>query len=292
MKMARTGMAPALTVAATSLASEMADIEANLRKAIGVMADAAGRGAEIVVFPEAFLTGYTCGKVEGKLFEVAEPIPGPSTEVLMEAAMRYNVYIAMGLVEADQQYSGIIHNSAVFLGPEGILHVHRKVHLPESYVIAELHYGLSPGDQFEVFKIKQNWKLGMSICYDTFAFPEGPRVMAIKGMDVLITLTAGPDWSRERWHIINPARAIENNVFHVFSNVVGTQWGDVTFFGEAMVISPAGTFLARGKVDEEDLIIAKLEAKELLEWRECFRVIRDRRPSAYQDIISTEYPHL
>jgi predicted amidohydrolase len=284
-------MSPTLTVAATSLESEMADVEANLRKATDVIAKAAARGAEIVVFPELYLTGYTCGEVDGKFFELAEPIPGPSTEVLVEQAKRHNIYIAMGLVEANQEYAGVIHNSAVFLGPEGILHVHRKVQLPEHVTLKELHYGFSPGDDFSVFKIKQNWNVGMAICRDVF-FPEGARVMAIKGMDLLVTLSAGPHFGKDRWYAFTPVRAIENNVFHVYSNVVGTQWGDMTFFGGAMIVSPKGTFLAKGKVDEEDLIVATLEEKDLFECRKGHPFLRDRRPSAYQALVSTDYPHL
>ena len=139
----RVGMAPTLTVAAISLESKMADVEANLKKAIDVIAQAAARGAEIVVFPETYLTGYTCAEVEGKFFELAEPIPGPATEILVDQAKKHNIYVAMGLVEADQGYNGVIHNSAVFLGPEGILHVHRKVHLPEyAPCLKEIHYGI------------------------------------------------------------------------------------------------------------------------------------------------------
>lgn len=290
--MLRPGMSPVLSVAATSLKSEMADVQANLKKARQVIAQAAERGAEIVVFPEAFLTGYTSGEVELKLFELAEPVPGPSTEALVEEAKKHNIYVAIGLIEANQEYAGLIHNSVVFLGPEGIVHVHRKVHLPESPVCKELHYGLTPGDQFQIFKIRQNWNVGMSICYDTSSFPEGPRIMAVKGMDLLITLSAGPDYARDFWYLVNPVRAMENNVFHVFSNVVGTQWGNVTFFGGAMAISPFGAFLAKGKIDEEDLVIAKLEAKDLWDRRSRHRVMRDRRPPVYQDIVSLKYPHL
>lgn len=289
MEIPREGMASTLTVAATSLTCKEGDIEANLRKAKDVIAEAAARGAEIVVFPETYLTGF-CGKVEGKFRELAEPIPGPSTKVLVDQARKHTIYVAMGLVEAGD--AGFAYNSAVFLGPEGIVHVHRKVHLAESSPrTAELCWGLSPGDEFQVFKIRQNWNIGMSICYDTLGFPEGPRVMAIKGMDVLITLTAGGDFSKERFYLVNPTRAIENNVFHIFSNLVGTL-SDITFFGGAMIISPGGTFLAKGKVDEEDLIVAKLEAKVLFDWRWYFRALRDRRPSAYQDLVSTKYQHL
>lgn len=290
MRAGRMGMAPRITVASTSLQSVVADIDANMKKAKEVIAKAAGRGAEVIVFPELFLPGYACGESD-QCFELSEPIPGPSTEALVTEAVRHKIYIAMGLIEADQEFHGVIHNTAVLVGPEGIVHVHRKVQLPEHMNLKELHYGFSPGDNFSVCKIKQNWKVGLAVCRDIF-FPEGPRVMAVNGMDLLLTLTAGPTFAKERWEAFVPVRAIENSVFHVMANVVGTQWDNMTFFGGAMIVSPTGVFLARGKVDEEDLIVATLDEKELFETRKGHPFLRDRRPSAYQDLVSTRFPHL
>jgi N-carbamoylputrescine amidase len=277
-------MAPTLSVAATSLTSEMAGPEANLKKAAEVIAIATERGAEVVVFPETYITGYTCGEVEGKFFDLAEPIPGPSTEVLAKHAQNYNVYIAVGLVEANQDYPGLIHNSAVFLGPEGILHVHRKVHLPNFPPFKEITYGFTPGDKFTVFKIKQNWNIGMLICYDA-SFPEPARVMAINGADLLITLSAGPEGTEKGWTLINQMRGRENTIFYLFSNAVGPQWGNVSFFGGAMIVAPDGEILARGKVGEEDIIVVEIEATALFDRRKTYPVLRDRRPSAYKGIV-------
>jgi N-carbamoylputrescine amidase len=283
-------MAPKITVASTSLRSVIGDIDANLRKAKEVIGKAADRGAEIIVFPELYLPGYAAGESD-KCFELSEPIPGPSTESLVAEATKHKIYIAMGLIEANQDFHGVIHNTAVLVGPEGIVHVHRKVQLPEHMTLKELHYGFSPGDSFSVCKIKQNWKVGLAVCRDIF-FPEGPRVMAVNGMDLLLTLTAGPTFAKDRWEAFVPVRAIENSVFHAMANVVGTQWNDMTFFGGAMIASPKGTFLARGKIDEEDLILAALDEKELFETRKGHPFLRDRRPSAYQDLVSTKFPHL
>jgi N-carbamoylputrescine amidase len=289
MAAGRAGMTPTLTVATASVESSMADVPANLKKAVDIIGRAADQGAEVVVFPETYLTGYTCGEVDFKFFELAEPVPGPSTDVLVNEAAKRNIYVAIGLAEANQQHAGVIHNSAVFLGPEGILHVHRKVHLPEMPpCLKEVHSGFTPGNRFSVFTIKQNWTIGMAICRDS-SFPETSRVMAIKGMDLLLTLSAGPSFTRERWHLINQVRAMDNDVYHVYSNVVGTQWGNVTFWGGGMIIGPDGKFLARGRVDEEDLVVATLEARHLIEVRQTHNFLRDRRPSAYQELSSTDF---
>jgi predicted amidohydrolase len=121
------------------------------------------------------------------------------------------------------------------------------------------------------------------------SFPESARVMAIKGMDLLITMSAGSTFTKARWMMVNPVRAMDNDVFHIYSNVVGTQWGDVTFWGGAMIISPTGAVLAQGKIDEEDLIVATIDVRELLECRKAHCYMRDRRPSAYKEICSSEY---
>jgi N-carbamoylputrescine amidase len=283
-------MTPKITVASTSLQGVTGDIDANLKKAKEVIAKAADRGAEIIVFPELFLPGYCSGETD-RCFDLSEAIPGPSTEALVTEAVRRNIYIAMGLIEADQLFHGVIHNTAVLVGPEGIVHVHRKVQLPEHMNLHELHYGFSPGDSFSVCTIRQNWKVGLAVCRDIF-FPEGPRVMAVNGMDLLLTLTAGPAFAKDRWYAFVPVRAIENSVFHVMANVVGTPWPNMTFFGGAMIVSPKGVFLAKGKVDEEDLIVATLDEKDLFETRKGHPFLRDRRPSAYQDLVSTRFPHL
>lgn len=284
MKTVRSLRSPSIRVAATSLKSVMADKDANLKEAAKVLEKAAGLGAEVVVFPETFITGYTCGEIEGKFFELAEPIPGPSTEFLINEAKQKNVYVAIGLVEANRESPGTIHNSAVFLGPEGILHVHRKVHCPNYPPFHESYYGITPGEGFTVFRIKQNWNLGMLVCYDA-SFPEPSRLLAVNGVDLIITLSAGPNETQEIWPLINRMRARENTVFYAFANAVGTQWGDITFFGGAMIIGPDGKFLARGKTGEEDLIIAQLETGALCERRRAYPVLQDRRPSVYKGII-------
>ncbi len=292
MESVRAGMTPTLTVAATSLASEMDNVAANLKKAMEIIARAADKGAEIIAFPEAYLVGIGTGSVEGKFFELAEPIPGPSTTALVEQAIKHNIYVIIGLIEANQEYPGIIHNSAAFLGPEGIIGVYRKTHIHTCpHILKGFDLGLFPGDEAPVFKIRQNWNIGISICFDTF-IPELPRAMAIKGMDLLITIAAGPDAYTDTWYMLNSTRAMENTVFHVFSNSVGPQWGNVTFFGGPMIIAPDGTFSAKGKVGEEDLIMAKLQVKDLFEARRFLPTLRNRRPSAYGDLLSTKYPHI
>jgi N-carbamoylputrescine amidase len=287
----RAGMAPALTVAVTQLSPAMADKAENLEKAEGYIEKAAEKRADIIVFPELYLTGYTCGEKEGLFYELAEPIPGTTTDTLIKMAKKNDIYIVLGMPEANTEYPGLIHNSAVFLGPEGVVQVFRKVHNPTFLPCKEILYGFAPGDEFPVFRIKQNWNIGMLICYDTW-FPEAPRSLTVQGADILITISAGPSEFKDGWYLVNQVRSIENTVFHVYSNIVGTEWGDISFFGGAMIISPKGTFIEKGPVDKEDMIIATLNAKELFEARRSTPFLRDRRPSAYQELTDLTYPHM
>jgi len=285
----RPGMNPTLTVAAVQLEAKMADKDANLRKVLDYIKKAAAKKAEIVVFPEMCLTGYTCGADLEKtsiLFELAEPIPGPSANAITKAAKENNIYVIVGMPEANTEFLGQIHNSALFTGPEGIVGVFRKIHLPTfpSFpAVREIHWGFSPGSEIPVWKIKQGWKIGINICYDQ-GMPEIPRIQTIKGADVIVCISAGPTEYKDGWYAFNQVRAMENTVFIIYSNFVGKQWGHVSFFGGAMVIKPTGEFVAKGPVDEEAMTIAKLEAKALLDARAAYPSLRDRRPWMYTEI--------
>jgi predicted amidohydrolase len=289
----RPGMNPTLTVAAVQLEAKMADKEANLRKVLHYIKKAAAKKAEIVVFPEMCLTGYTCGADLEKtsiLFELAEPIPGPSANAITKAAKENSIYAVVGMPEANTESLGQIHNSALFTGPEGIVGVYRKIHLvnfPGFPTVRETHWGFVPGTEIPVWKTKQGWKIGVNICYDQ-GMTEIPRIQALKGADVIICISAGPTELKDAWYMYNQVRAMENTVFIVYSNFVGEQWGKVSFSGGAMVIKPTGEFLAKGPVDKEDMTIAKLEAKTLFDARTAFPALRDRRPWMYTEI--TRYP--
>lgn len=281
----RPGMTPSLTVALTQLESKMADKKANLNKALKYIEKASGK-ADLIVFPEGYLTGYASGEKEGLFFKLAEPIPGPSTNILIEAAKMHNMYIIMGMPEANTECPGIIHNSAAFLGPGGVIGIFRKIHLPTFPPYKEIYYGFTPGDEILVWEIKQKWKIGILICYDTW-FPETSRIVTIKGADLLVTISAGPSGYEESWRILNQTVAMTNTIFHVYSNAVGRQWGNFSFFGGAHAISPEGVFIAKGSFNEEALIFATLNAKDLFDSRSKFLILRDRRPSAYQDLVKS-----
>lgn len=163
-----------LTVAVVQMEAMMADKDANLRKVLDYIKKAAAKKAEMVVFPEMCLTGYTCGADLEKtsiLFELAEPIPGPSANAITKAAKENNIYVIVGMPEANTEFLGQIHNSALFTGPEGIIGVYRKIHLvtfPGHPAVREIHWGFVPGNEIPVWKIKQGGRSGL-----TFAMIRG-----------------------------------------------------------------------------------------------------------------------
>jgi predicted amidohydrolase len=222
---------------------------------------------------------------------LSEPIPGPTTRTLIGLAKKNDIYVIMGMPEANTKYPGLIHNSAVLVGPEGFVGVFRKVHLPTHPPCKEILYGFAPGDEFPVFELKQKWRIGLLICYDTW-FPEAPRIEAIKGADLLVTISANSAQFEARWRILNQLRAIENTVFHVFTNLVGEEWGRVSFFGEAAAFGPDGKEIVKGPLNQEAMLLAKLNARDLYKARSVFPCIRDRRPSAYREISDFTYPHM
>jgi predicted amidohydrolase len=288
----REGMSSKLMVATTQLTPEMADKKKNMDKALHYIEEASGKGAEIIVFPELYLTGYTCGEKEGLFFELAETVPGETTGILLKAAKQHDIHIVIGMPELHREYPAVMYNSAVFLSPDGTIQVHRKVHNSLCPPARELRYGFTPGNDYHVFKIKQNWNIGMLICFDTW-FPEAPRLLSVQGADVLMTISAGPSKYREDWIMVNRVRAIENTFFHVYSNILGTEWGDVSFPGDAMIISPTGKIIEKGPDNEEAMICAELDSAELYSARRTMSMLRNRRPFTYGQLSSSDtYPHI
>lgn len=280
-----------LRVAMTQLASEIGSVDANLTKAVGYVERAASAGADVIAFPEMYLSNYTA-QVESR--DLAEPLDGPSLQRLTECARQHDIYIIMGMPITDPAIPGFIHNSAVVISPSaGVVGAHHKISLPTFHIgdllITEGNHW-SPGTTFPLFEIR-GWMVGINICADCWV-PEIPRIQAVNGAHLLITISAGPSIWREGWPIVLRTRAIENAAFQCYANVVGTHRG-VAFFGGSMVISPDGNVLERGPIDEEAMIIADLPFAELHRSRSEYPRLRpgyDRHPALYADLTRTTTP--
>ena len=286
----RHGMSDTLTVAMCSSLSNLEDKSANLEKFLGYVKEAANKGADIVSFPEAALTGYQLAEPAtlSVLYDVAETIPGPSVNRLIEAAKENNVYVVMGMYEADTEYVGLLYNTAVFVGPEGVVGRYRKSTI-ESFGPFEMHkWGIGQGDEIPVWEIRQGWRIGITICYDMWV-PEVPRVAVVKGADLIVCISAGPAAYAEGWAMVNQVRAIENQTGVAYCNLSGTEHG-VAFFGGRIAIEASGEVILpmEGTKDTEGMSLATFTAENLYKARKAMPQLRDRNPVAFQALADPE----
>ena len=208
-----------ILVAAAQNAPRIGDVPGNLGEISRVLAGAAGRGARLVIFPECALTGYNYAS-RAEALAAAETRPGPASQELAAITRELNVFTVFGLLEKDGER---LYNSAALLGPEGLIGVYRKTHLPTLGVDRFLDPGAEP---LAVYPTPLG-RIGILICYDS-VFPECPRVLALKGADILALPTNFPKGKAERIieHVL-PTRCIENRVYLVTANRVGSERGTV-----------------------------------------------------------------
>lgn len=293
----RPGMAPILKVALVATIVEPGNKSANLDKFIRYVKEAAAKGADIVAFPETALTGYELSKPAGferplgQLYEWAETIPGPSVERLIAAAKEHNIYIVMGMFEADTEYVGRLYNSAAFVGPEGLVGTYRKNNICDFGVFSASQWGLGKGLEIPVWEIRQGWRIHVNICYDMW-FPEVPRVGVVKGADLILCISAGPSAYAEGWIMVNQVRAIENQTGVAYANLAGTYYAPYlakegfTFFGKRMAVEATGVVtVSEGSPDTEGMSIATFTAENLYRARGALPQLRDRQPEAFRALV-------
>jgi N-carbamoylputrescine amidase len=273
------------------------DSKENMDKAIQRIREAANQGAQIVCLPELFLTPYFCKTHDIALFDLAEPIPGPSTEKLSTVAKEAGVVIVASLFE--RRVNGVTHNTAVVLDADGsMLGVYRKMHIPHDPLYFEKYY-FRPGDLgFKIFKTKFG-KVGTLVCWDQW-FPEGARLTALKGAEILFYPTAIGWHPKEKaefgksqhdaWETIQRSHSIANGIYVGAVNRVGlepSKEGGLEFWGASFVSDPFGIVLKRGSHSEEELIIVPCKRDRMEDVRRNWPFFRDRRTDAYGDILET-----
>src|SRR2546426_3593258 len=260
---------------------------ANLKKAIGRIGEAAKKGARIVCLPELFRSQYFCQNEDIKNFTLAELIPGPSTEALSKVARQKKIVIVASIFE--KRTAGIYHNTAVVIDADGkIAGKYRKMHIPDDPLYYEKFY-FTPGDLgFKSFPTRHA-KIGTLVCWDQW-FPEGARLTALAGAEVLVYPTA-IGWlegekaavnesQRDAWETAQRAHAIANGVFVAAVNRVGRE-GNLTFWGNSFVADPFGCVLARASADREETLIVPCDLGRIDEVRTNWPFLRDRRIDAY-----------
>jgi N-carbamoylputrescine amidase len=271
-----------------------ADPEANMAKAIARLHDAAKAGAQIVCLPELFRSQYFCQREDPALFDLAEPIPGPSTERLAEVARQTRMVIIASLFE--RRVPGVYHNTAAIIDADGqLIGRYRKMHIPDDPLYYEKYY-FTPGDLgFQVFPTRFG-KIGTLVCWDQW-YPEAARLTSLRGADVLFYPTAIGWHPREKaefgvsqhqaWELIQRSHAVANGVYVAAVNRVGKEGpadGGLEFWGASFVSDPFGNVLKRASHDQEELLVVSCDLRKLEEVRRNWPFLRDRRIDAYGDI--------
>jgi N-carbamoylputrescine amidase len=262
----------------------------NVDKAIDKIRRAARDGASIVCLQELFRSRYFCQKEDVALFKLAETIPGPTSNALAKIAKEKKVTIVASLFE--KRSHGVYHNTAVILGADGkIVGKYRKMHIPDDPLYYEKFY-FTPGDLgFQSFATKQA-KIGTLVCWDQW-FPEGARLTALAGAEILVYPTAigwldgetaeVNDGQRDAWETSQRAHAIANGVFVAAVNRVGRE-GNLTFWGNSFVADPFGRVIARASTQNEQTLIVACDLERIDEVRTNWPFLRDRRIDAYAPI--------
>jgi len=263
-----------VNIALAQIACKIGDKEKNTEKMENCVKTAKEKDAHIVIFPELSTTGYVTRDL---IYELAEPIPGPTTQKIEKIAKKYNTSIVFGTIERSDKASAVIYNTAVLIGPHGYIGKYRKMHLPTHSVFEEKRY-FRPGYKANIFET-ENGKLGLIICYDIF-FPELSRIIRLQGAQLIICISASPAVRRKFFETLTIARAIENNVFLAYTNLVGLEDG-LQFWGGSRLVDPNGNILAQAKYDEEDLIIAKINYEDLSRTGIFVPTLRDLRNEIY-----------
>ena len=264
-----------------------ADPARNLRTALDKIASAAKKGAKLVCLPELFRSLYFCQKQDYKCFQLAEPIPGPTTQALSSAAKKHKITLVSSLFE--KRTGGLYHNTAVVFGPNGkILGTYRKMHIPDDPGFNEKFY-FTPGDTgFQPIDTPAG-RLGVLVCWDQW-YPEAARLMALRGAQILIYPTA-IGWARgERkevcqdqrsaWQTIQRSHAIANGLFVLSINRTGRE-NNLDFWGTSFISNPIGHVVSEASTDRPEILHATLNLSETTTTRQHWPFLRDRRIDAY-----------
>jgi N-carbamoylputrescine amidase len=268
----------------------------NLEKAASKVEEAARAGAQVICLPELFRSQYFCQKEDADLFDLAETVPGPTTEALSRVAREHRVTVVAPIFE--RRAAGLYHNSAVIINSAGdVAGIYRKMHIPDDPAYYEKFY-FTPGDLgFRTFDVGVG-QIGTLICWDQW-YPEGARLTALRGANVLFYPTAigwhprekeqyGAE-QRDAWQTIQRGHAIANGVYVAAVNRVGHEVpceGEpgVEFWGTSFLCDPFGVVVAEASIDKEEILIGEIDTRRIEEVRRNWPFLRDRRIDAYVGI--------
>lgn len=266
-----------IKLALAQISSKRGSKNENLRKIEKLTLRAKQQKADLVIFPEMSLTGYI---LHDQVYELAETIPGPSTDKVEALAKQTGMHIIFGMPELSEKTRATAFNTAVTVSPQGLIGKYRKMHLPTHSVFEEKRY-FRPGYQPAAFQTDVG-NIGLSICYDVF-FPEVYRLARLKGAQLMICISASPAVRRGYFEILTRARALENTTFLAYVNLVGVEDG-LQFWGGSHVVSPTGDVVAKAKYDEEDFVICDVDFRDLRSAETFVPTLKDLRPEIFDKL--------
>jgi N-carbamoylputrescine amidase len=273
-----------------------ANPDENMRHAAAQVEHAVHKGAQVVCLPELYRSRYFCQREDPSLFELAEAIPGPSTELFAPLAKKTGAVIIVPLFE--RRAPGVYHNSAVIIDADGsIAGLYRKMHIPDDPLYYEKFY-FTPGDLgFRAFDTKVG-RIGVLICWDQW-YPEAARLASLHGASILFYPTA-IGWhphekaefgeaQREAWQTVQRGHAVANGVYVAAANRIGHETPveggpGIEFWGSSFVADPQGSVIALASADSEEILLATVSATRIEDVRRNWPFLRDRRIDAYQGI--------
>ena len=268
----------------------VSDRNENLEKAIQLTHQAADRGAQIICTQELFTSQYFCQSEDPKYFNLAESIPGPTTEIFQKIAKERKVVLILSLFE--KRAPGLYHNTAAIIDADGtFMGVYRKNHIPDDPLFMEKYY-FTPGDRgFRVWDTLYG-KIGVLICWDQW-YPEAARLAALAGAEIIFYPTA-IGWLPEEkaalgdaqhtaWETVQRGHAVANGCYVAAVNRTGTE-GDIEFWGQSFVADFYGQIVERAPVTDEHILLADCDLKALEDMRRIWPFFRDRRIGSYGEI--------
>lgn len=275
-------MTEGILIGLAQIEPRLGERERNLDACLGHVEEAAAAGCDLVVLPECATSGYMFASAE-KAARAAEEIPGPSVEALADACRRLGVHCVAGLLERD---GDVIRNTAVFVGPSGLVGRYRKTHLP--FLGADRF--VTPGDEAPAVYDTPVGRIGMEICYE-LRFPELTRSLALRGAEIVVHPTNWPSPVRPFADFLTRARAAENRIFLATANRVGREEG-VEFFGRSQVVDPTGTRRVEAAEGREELATARIDPADAREKSPALvpgeyevHLFGDRRPELYAALV-------
>ena len=272
-----------IKLALAQISSKRESKSENLLKIEKLTIKAKQQEADLIIFPEMSLTGYV---LLDQVYELADTIPGPSTQKIEALAKKTGMHIIFGMPELSEKTQATVFNTAVFVGPKGLIGKYRKMCLPTHSVFEEKRY-FRPGYQPAAFQTELG-NIGLSICYDVF-FPEVFRLTRLKGAQLIVCISASPAVRRGYFEILTSARALENTAFLAYVNLAGVEDG-LQFWGGSRLVGPTGDVVTKAKYDEEDFVICEVDYGDLRSAETFIPTLRDLRPELFDKL--KEYSEL